>query len=68
MIPEEEGEKPEDAPNKENVDETAEKPAEENKEKDGSDEFEYKIAREYHWTVKAKASKGYEQENYFVVS
>ncbi|SPP84566.1 RNA polymerase II-associated factor 1 homolog [Drosophila guanche] len=29
-------------------------------------EYEYKIAREYNWNVKTKASKGYE-ENYFFV-
>jgi RNA polymerase II-associated factor 1 len=29
-------------------------------------EYEYKIAREYNWNVKSKASKGYE-ENYFLV-
>ncbi|EDW15919.1 RNA polymerase II-associated factor 1 homolog [Drosophila mojavensis] len=30
------------------------------------EEYEYKIAREYNWNVKTKASKGYE-ENYFFV-
>lgn len=30
------------------------------------EEYEYKIAREYNWNVKSKASKGYE-ENYFFV-
>ncbi|KAL1131649.1 hypothetical protein AAG570_011262, partial [Ranatra chinensis] len=30
------------------------------------EEYEYKIAREYNWNVKTKASKGYE-ENYFLV-
>lgn len=30
------------------------------------DEYEYKMAREYNWNVKSKASKGYE-ENYFLV-
>lgn len=29
-------------------------------------EYEYKMAREYNWNVKSKASKGYE-ENYFLV-
>lgn len=29
-------------------------------------EYEYKMAREYNWNVKSKASKGYE-ENYFFV-
>lgn len=29
-------------------------------------EYEYMMAREYNWTVKSKASKGYE-ENYFLV-
>ena len=29
-------------------------------------EYEYKMAREYNWNVKNKASKGYE-ENYFLV-
>lgn len=28
--------------------------------------YEYKIAREYNWNVKNKASKGYE-ENYFFI-
>lgn len=31
------------------------------------DTYEYKMAREYNWNVKSKASKGYE-ENYFLVS
>lgn len=30
-------------------------------------QYEYKMAREYNWNVKSKASKGYE-ENYFLVS
>ncbi|XP_030373723.1 RNA polymerase II-associated factor 1 homolog [Scaptodrosophila lebanonensis] len=30
------------------------------------EEYEYKIAREYNWNVKTKASKGYE-ENYFFI-
>lgn len=30
------------------------------------DEYEYKMAREYNWNVKSKASKGYE-ENYFLI-
>lgn len=30
------------------------------------EEYEYKMFREYNWTVKSKASKGYE-ENYFLV-
>lgn len=30
-------------------------------------EYEYKMAREYNWNVKSKASKGYE-ENYFLVA
>lgn len=29
-------------------------------------EYEYMMAREYNWTVKSKACKGYE-ENYFLV-
>lgn len=29
-------------------------------------EYEYKMAREYNWNVKNKASKGYE-ENYFLI-
>lgn len=29
-------------------------------------EYDYKMAREYNWNVKSKASKGYE-ENYFLV-
>lgn len=29
-------------------------------------EYEYKMAREYNWNVKSKASKGYE-ENYFLI-
>ncbi|VVD00338.1 unnamed protein product, partial [Leptidea sinapis] len=31
------------------------------------DTYEYKMAREYNWNVKSKASKGYE-ENYFLVN
>ncbi|KAI4457971.1 rna polymerase ii-associated factor 1 [Holotrichia oblita] len=31
------------------------------------EEYEYKMAREYNWNVKSKASKGYE-ENYFLVA
>lgn len=30
------------------------------------EDYEYKMAREYNWNVKSKASKGYE-ENYFLV-
>ena len=30
------------------------------------EEYDYKMAREYNWNVKSKASKGYE-ENYFLV-
>ena len=30
------------------------------------EEYDYKMARQYHWNVKSKASKGYE-ENYFIV-
>ncbi|KAI9561550.1 hypothetical protein GHT06_012509 [Daphnia sinensis] len=33
---------------------------------DDNDEYDYKMARQYHWNVKSKASKGYE-ENYFIV-
>lgn len=33
---------------------------------DDDEEYEYKMAREYNWNVKSKASKGYE-ENYFLV-
>ncbi len=29
-------------------------------------EYEYKMSREYNWNVKSKASKGYE-ENYFFI-
>lgn len=31
-----------------------------------SNEYTYRMAREYNWTVKSKSSKGYE-ENYFLV-
>ncbi|XP_055379893.1 RNA polymerase II-associated factor 1 homolog [Condylostylus longicornis] len=31
------------------------------------EEYEYKIAREYNWNVKNKASKGYEENYFFVV-
>uniref|UniRef100_A0A914XF32 RNA polymerase II-associated factor 1 homolog n=1 Tax=Plectus sambesii TaxID=2011161 RepID=A0A914XF32_9BILA len=31
------------------------------------EEYIYQMTREYNWTVKNKASKGYEQENYFIV-
>lgn len=33
---------------------------------DDDSSYEYKMAREYNWNVKSKASKGYE-ENYFLV-
>lgn len=49
--------------------ETMEKRArdlEADKEYDDDEEYDYKMARQYHWNVKSKASKGYE-ENYFVV-
>lgn len=29
--------------------------------------YEHQLEREYNWTVKNKATKGYEQENYFFV-
>ncbi|UYV74669.1 PAF1 [Cordylochernes scorpioides] len=38
--------------------------AEENQSYQDDEEYEYKMAREYNWNVKNKASKGYE-ENYF---
>lgn len=38
----------------------------EEKDYDDEGEYEYKMAREYNWNVKSKASKGYE-ENYFFV-
>lgn len=31
------------------------------------EEYEYKMAREYNWNVKNKASKGYEENYFFVV-
>lgn len=31
------------------------------------EDYEYKIAREYNWNVKNKASKGYEENYFFVV-
>ncbi|XP_060523486.1 RNA polymerase II-associated factor 1 homolog [Cylas formicarius] len=31
------------------------------------EEYEYKMAREYNWNVKSKASKGYEENYFFVV-
>lgn len=31
------------------------------------EEYEYKMAREYNWNVKNKASKGYEENYYLVV-
>uniref|UniRef100_A0A1L8DGW4 RNA polymerase II-associated factor 1 homolog n=1 Tax=Nyssomyia neivai TaxID=330878 RepID=A0A1L8DGW4_9DIPT len=31
------------------------------------EEYEYKMAREYNWNVKSKASKGYEENYYFIV-
>lgn len=34
---------------------------------DDEEEYEYKIAREYNWNVKSKASKGYEENYFFVV-
>lgn len=36
------------------------------KDYDDDEEYDYKMARQYHWNVKSKASKGYE-ENYFMV-
>lgn len=51
------------------TDETLKKRTEDadNKKQYQSDaEYDYKLAREYNWTVKNKASKGYE-ENYFLV-
>ena len=38
----------------------------EGKEYDDEQEYEYKMSREYNWNVKSKASKGYE-ENYFFI-
>lgn len=35
------------------------------KDYDDEQEYDYKMARQYHWNVKSKATKGYE-ENYFV--
>lgn len=29
--------------------------------------YHYKLEREYNWTVQHKATKGYKQENYFLV-
>lgn len=40
--------------------------AEENVDYMDEDEYDYLMAREYNWNVKNKASKGYE-ENYFFV-
>ena len=31
------------------------------------EEYDYKISREYNWTVKNKTSKGYEENYYLVV-
>lgn len=31
------------------------------------EEYEYKMAREYNWNVKSKASKGYEENYFFVI-
>lgn len=31
------------------------------------EEYDYKIAREYNWNVKTKASKGYEENYFFVI-
>lgn len=31
------------------------------------EEYEYKMAREYNWNVKSKASRGYEENYFFVV-
>lgn len=36
------------------------------KDYDDEEEYDYKMTRQYHWNVKSKASKGYE-ENYFIV-
>ena len=38
----------------------------EGKEYEEETEYDYKMFREYNWNVKSKASKGYE-ENYFFV-
>lgn len=51
------------------TEETMEKRAKdftEGKEYDDEQEYEYKMSREYNWNVKSKASKGYE-ENYFFI-
>ena len=34
---------------------------------DEDGEYEYKMFREYNWNVKSKASKGYEENFFFVV-
>jgi len=34
---------------------------------DDEGEYEYKMYREYNWNVKSKASKGYEENYFFVV-
>lgn len=31
------------------------------------EEYEYKMAREYNWNVKSKASKGYEENDFLVI-
>ncbi len=39
----------------------------EQREYDDEGEYEYKMFREYNWNVKSKASKGYEENYFFVV-
>jgi len=52
-------------PTKETLEKRA-KDVEANKDYDDEEEYDYKMARQYHWNVKSKASSGYE-ENYFIV-
>ena len=37
------------------------------REYDDDGEYDYKMFREYNWNVKSKASKGYEENYFFVV-
>lgn len=39
----------------------------EGREYDDEGEYEYKMFREYNWNVKSKASKGYEENFFFVI-
>jgi len=43
------------------------KDEEEGREYDDEETYEYRMAREYNWNVKTKATKGYEENYFFVI-